>query len=234
MGPIENLTAAFGDIVDQSSAIPPAQIAAALGLSLILSLTVATVYRVTHRGVSYSQSYAHTLVIICMVIAAIMIIVGSSIARAFSLVGAMSIIRFRNAVKETRDVGFIFLIMAVGMACGTRFYTLAAAATISMCLVILLLYRANLFGKSNVSRILCIRLSADRDHESALKPVFSRFVDESSLVSMESVSGGTLQELVYSVVLKPRAEPRKMIETLRQVNENQKVRLVLGQQEIDL
>lgn len=219
---------------DQSAVIPPGQIAAALGLSLLLSLTIATVYRITHRGVSYSQSYAHTLIIMAIVIATIMVIVGSSIARAFSLVGAMSIIRFRNAVKETRDIGFIFVVMAIGMACGTRFYMLATAATFTLCAVILFLYRANLFGKTNASRILCVRLPADRDHEAALKPVLSRFVDDSSLISMESVASGTLLELVYSVVLKSSTEPRTMIDTLRQVNENQKVSLVMGQQEVDL
>lgn len=221
-------------LTDQSASIAPVHILAALGLSLVLSLVIGAVYRLTHRGVSYSQSYAHTLVIMCMVISMIMLIVGSSIARAFSLVGALSIIRFRNAVKETRDIGFIFLVMAIGMACGTHFYALAAAATLTVCAVIMLLYRVNVFGKTNTSRILCVRLPADRDHESALQPVFKKFLDESSLISMESAAGGVLQELVYSVVLKPSAEPQQILKALREVNENQKVSLVVGQQEVDL
>lgn len=221
-------------LLDLSSSIPPEQIAAGLGLSLVLSLVIATTYRVTHRGVSYSQTYAHTLVIMCMVITVIMMIVGSSIARAFSLVGAMSIIRFRNAVKETKDIGFIFLVMAIGMACGARFYTLAAIAAFLLCIVIIFLFRANMFGKAQSSRILCVRLPADRDHEGALSPVFSRYLEDSNLISMELVGGGSLQELVYSVVLKRSTEPRRLIETLRGVNENQKVSLILGQQEVDL
>jgi uncharacterized membrane protein YhiD involved in acid resistance len=219
---------------DQSAAVPPSQIAAALGLSLILSFAIAAVYRITHRGASYSQSYAHTLIIMAIVISAIMVIVGSSIARAFSLVGAMSIIRFRNAVKETRDIGFIFVVMAIGMACGTRFYTLAALMTLVISGVLMLLYRGNLFGKANASRILCVRMPADRDHESALRPVFAQFLDDSSLVSMESVASGTLLELVYSVVLKASAEPQQMLQRLRSANENQKVSLLLGQHEVDL
>lgn len=228
------ITDTLEGLLDLSSAIPPEQIAVGLGLSLVLSLVIATTYRVTHRGVSYSQTYAHTLVIMCMVITVIMMIVGSSIARAFSLVGAMSIIRFRNAVKETKDIGFIFLVMAIGMACGARFYTLAAVAAFLLCIVILLLFRANMFGKAQSSRILCVRLPADRDHEGVLGPVFARYLDDSNLISMESVGGGSLQELVYSVVLKRNTEPRRLIETLRGVNENQKVSLILGQQEVDL
>lgn len=230
----KGITDTLQNLLDLSSAIPPEQIAVGLALSLVLSLVIATTYRLTHRGVSYSQAYAHTLVIMCMVISVIMMIVGSSLARAFSLVGAMSIIRFRNAVKETKDIGFIFMVMAIGMACGTRFYTLAAIATFLLCTVILVLFRANMFGKAQSSRILCVRLPADRDHEGALSPVFSRYLEDSSLISMESVGGGSLQELVYSVVLKRSTEPRRLIDSLRHVNENQKVSLVVGQQEVDL
>lgn len=235
MNPIDKAASdSLHDLLDLSSAIPPIQIVVGLGLSLLLSLVIAATYRFTHRGVSYSQTYAHTLVIMCMVITVIMMIVGSSIARAFSLVGAMSIIRFRNAVKETKDIGFIFLVMAIGMACGSRFYTLAAIAAFLLCVVIFVLSRANMFGKAQSSRILCVRLPADRDHADALDPVFARYLDDSNLISIESVSGGALQELVYSVVLKSSTEPRRLIETLREVNENQKVSLVLGQQEVDL
>ena len=230
----KGITDTLQNLLDLSSAIPPEQVAVGLALSLALSLAIATTYRFTHRGVSYSQSYAHTLIIMCMVISVIMMIVGSSLARAFSLVGAMSIIRFRNAVKETKDIGFIFMVMAIGMACGTRFYTLAAIATFLLCTVILVLFRANMFGKAQSSRILCVRLPADRDHEGALSPVFSRYLEDSSLISMESVGGGSLQELVYSVVLKRNTEPRRLIDSLRHVNENQKVSLVVGQQEVDL
>lgn len=78
-------------------------------LSFVLSLMIGYVYRGTHRGASYTQSYVQTMVIMGMVVAIIMLIIGSNIARAFSLVGALSIVRFRNAVKDSRDVGFIFL-----------------------------------------------------------------------------------------------------------------------------
>lgn len=71
----------------------------------------------------------HTLVMCGMIIGAVMLIIGSNVARAFSLVGALSIIRFRNAVKDPRDVAFIFLAMAIGMACGTGFYLIGVTLT---------------------------------------------------------------------------------------------------------
>src|SRR5690242_15916792 len=105
---------------DATSAFTVTDVAVVLALSFVLSAAAATAYKATHRGTSYSQSFAQTLVLMGMITSLIMLIIGSNIARAFSLVGALSVIRFRNAVKETRDVGFMFFVMAVGMACGTR------------------------------------------------------------------------------------------------------------------
>ena len=90
---------------DLTSVFSLADVAIVMLLSFVLSAAMALVYRGTHRGTSYSQSFAQTLVLMGMVTALIMLIIGSNIARAFSLVGALSVIRFRNAVKETRDVG---------------------------------------------------------------------------------------------------------------------------------
>jgi hypothetical protein len=221
-------------VQDASGVIALPQILVTLILSIVLSLSIAYLYRSTHRGVSYSQSYAHTLVLLGVIVAVIMMIVGSNIARAFSLVGALSIIRFRTALKETRDMGFIFLVIAAGMAVGTQFYALAVLSTLVIAAVIVTMYKFNLYSKDDVDRILRVRLPADIDHQTAFSPVFGRFVDENRLVSMEAVSGGVLHELVYSVVLKKGAEPQQMIEALRQVNENQKVALVMGYQEVDL
>ena len=77
----------------------------ALFWSILLSMFIAITYRGTHRSVSYSQSFTQTLVLLCMIVGAVMLIIGTDIARAFTLVGALSIVRFRTAIKETRDVG---------------------------------------------------------------------------------------------------------------------------------
>jgi uncharacterized membrane protein YhiD involved in acid resistance len=219
---------------DMTSAFTLVDVAIVLALSFALSLVVTWTYRYTHRGTSYSQSYAQTLVIMTMVVALVMLIIGSNIARAFSLVGALSIIRFRNAVKETRDVGFMFLTMAIGMACGTRFYMLAIMATASLCAVIILLNRLDLFGRSVTERILRVRLPADLDFERAFEQVFDRLLAERRLISVETVTGGALQEVIYSVVPKSGIEAQALLEAVREVNGNHKVTLVVGQQEVDV
>jgi uncharacterized membrane protein YhiD involved in acid resistance len=219
---------------DLTSTFTLTDVAIVFALSFVLTMLVTWTYRFTHRGVSYSQSYAHTLILMGMSVSLIMLIIGSNIARAFTLVGALSIIRFRNAVKETRDVGFLFLAMVIGMACGTRFYALAIMATATLCAVVVVLDRLDLFGKQVIERILRVRLPSDLDYERAFEPLFDRLLEERRLISVETVTGGTLQEVIYSVVPKSGVEPQRLLEAVREVNGNNKVSLVVGQQEVDV
>lgn len=209
-------------------------VASSLALSFVLSLVIAWVYRFTHKGVSYSQQYVHTLVLMGTVVSLIMLIIGSNVARAFALVGALSIIRFRNAMKETRDVGFIFLVMAVGMAVGTRFFLLAVFSTFILSGIVIILTRFDMFGKEVTERILRIRFPATHDYESAFDIPFRAHLAEYKIISVETVKGGELQELVCSVVLKKGTTGGALLESIRAYNDNNKVTLVVGQQEVDL
>lgn len=205
-----------------------------IALSFVLSLLIGYVYQRTHRGVAYSQSYVQTVVLMAMVVGIIMLVIGSNIARAFTLVGALSIVRFRNAVKETRDVGYIFFAMAIGMACGTRFYLLAVIATVVICALLWAMDRFNFFAKESASHLLKIRLPADMPYATLFESLFARYLNRYELVAMETVQAGTLLELVYSVELKRGADVQAFLSELATLNDNNKVVLVTGQQEVDL
>ena len=221
----------FGDLTNTITLL---DVAVVFALSLVLCIMVAFVYRATHRGVSYSQSFVHTLVMLGVTVAFIMLIIGSNIARAFTLVGALSIVRFRSAIKETKDLGFVFMVMAIGMACGTQFYGLAVFAALSLSCAVVLMGKLNLFAKVIRERILIVQAPHTADYEQTFSEVFRKNLDEYNLISVETVREGALHELIYSIVLKRSADPSRFLEEVRGVNENNKVSLVLGQQEIDL
>ncbi len=231
MNPITDTLVGFGDTSGVFSLI---DVALVLLLSFFLTMIVGLVYRYTHTGVSYSQTYVHTLIIMGTVVALIMLIIGSNIARAFAMVGALSIVRFRNAMKETRDIGFMFMSMAIGMAVGTRFYLMAVFAVFILSCLVMMLFKLNLFAKDIHERILRIRLPIGMDYEQAFEDIFHTYLDVYRLISLETVRAGVLQEVVYSVVIKKNASPQDLLEVIRQHNGNQKVTLVLGQQEVDL
>src|SRR6185312_2485482 len=209
-------------------------IAIALSLSFVLSAMIGWVYRFTHRNVSYSQSYVQTLVILGMLIALIMLVVGSNIARAFALVGALSVVRFRNAIKETRDVGFIFLVMGVGMAAGTRFYTLAIVAAVAISLIIVVMYRFNWFAADVQRQVVKVQVPPDGGYTDGIQDVLIAHTSEFELVSIESIRGGALTEMMYTVRLKKGHEPGQLVTALGERTGGQRVTVLTGYDQTDL
>ncbi len=140
-----------------------ADVLLAMTVSALLVTALAHLYRSTHRGTSYSQTYVVTLFIMAVATAVIMMIIGSNIARAFSLVGALSIIRFRTAVKDARDTGFLFAAIVIGMGCGTQFYMPAIAFTAFIFVLVLLLDTFEFGGKAKPDNIIRITFKKDED-----------------------------------------------------------------------
>ena len=203
-------------------------------LSFVLSAFIGWIYKITHRGTSYTQSFVFTLVLNGMVVALVMMVVGSNIARAFSLVGALSIIRFRNAVKETRDVGFIFFTMAIGMAIGTKFYLLAIIAAIIISLVILIMTRFNWYARQIASQILRVQVPSGIPFDTLFDAAFLKYTHSSELISVDSAHNGMLTELTYSIGLKKPKEIQEFLTEIKNLNSNNRVTLIAGYNTTDL
>lgn len=203
-------------------------------LSFVLSAFIGWVYKSTHRGTSYTQSFVFTLVINGMVVALVMMIVGSNIARAFSLVGALSIIRFRNAIKETRDVGFIFFTMAIGMAIGTKFYLLAVAGAVVISLMIFIMVRFDWFARDMAGQILRIQVPNGVPFDSLFDSPFVKYTNVSELISVDTIHNGAMTELTYSIGLKRSNRVQEFLSELRTLNGNNKITLIAGYNSTDL
>jgi uncharacterized membrane protein YhiD involved in acid resistance len=203
-------------------------------LSFVLSAFIGWIYKITHRGTSYTQSFVFTLVLNGMIVAVVMMIVGSNIARAFSLVGALSIIRFRNAVKETRDVGFIFFTMAIGMAIGTRFYLLGVIAAIVISLIILLMTRFNWYAREMASQILRIQIPNGAPFDTLFDKAFVKYTRSSELISVDSVQSGMMTDLTYSIGMKKPSQIQEFLTEIRNLNGDNKVTLIAGYNGTDL
>jgi uncharacterized membrane protein YhiD involved in acid resistance len=221
-------------IEDMSAEFSVLEVVLVLALSFALSAFIGWIYKITHRGTSYTQSFVFSLVLNGMIVAVVMMIVGSNIARAFSLVGALSIIRFRNAVKETRDVGFIFFTMAVGMAIGTRFYLLGVITAVVISLVILVMTRFNWYAREMSSQILRIQLPSGVPFDTLFDSAFLKYTSTSELISVDSVHGGTLTDLTYSIGMKKSNQVQEFLTEIRNLNGNNKVTLIAGYNGTDL
>jgi uncharacterized membrane protein YhiD involved in acid resistance len=135
---------------------------AGLVLATLLTFGMVQTYRATHRGATYSVAFLQALFILSVCTTVIMVVIGSNIARAFSLVGALSIVRFRTAIKDPRDVGFVFASLAVGMASGTGFYAAAVVFTAFLCILLLVLGRLNVGAVTSTDALVRVTFGAGR------------------------------------------------------------------------
>ncbi len=108
----------------------PLQIVVNLLMALVLSLATSFVYRKTHSGYAYSRSFNITLVVVAMVITMIMVVISNHLALSLGLVGSLSVIRFRSAIKEPKDIAYLFLSIAIGLSCSIGSYLSAILGTI--------------------------------------------------------------------------------------------------------
>ena len=120
-------------------------------LAILFSLPMAWVYTITKTGDEPDPSMVQTLVILTMVVTGVMIVVGSDLARAFSLVGVVAAVRFRNTLKDPKDAVYIFIAIALGMACGFGVYLIAVWLSVAMSLTLLLMWKFK-FGRLQRAR----------------------------------------------------------------------------------
>ena len=197
-----------------------------LALSAALCMFIAVVYRNCMRGASYSQSFQHTIILMGIIVSVIMLIIGSNIARAFSLVGALSIIRFRTAIKDPMDVGYLFFAMAVGMACGTQFYGIAIVTTFFISAIIFFLSRTNFGSRIFPEYFLEIQFISGSDLPALMSDCLEKFTTRFTCNRIETIMGGALVEAGYTLQLKSGVSEKDFLDTLREINGNNKVKLI--------
>lgn len=192
--------------------VTPQQLFASLMIALACGLGMAFIYRISYRGTGYSAPFADSIVMLTMVTALVITVIGDNLARAFGLVGAMSIIRFRTALRDTQDIVFIFFALAVGMAAGTGLYKLAGTATITIGLVALILSRGNFNRFVKKHYVLHVRGTID---SSQLEKELEKHVAESKLISFRS-SGGQ-SEIYMQVTPKGKSSPASITKEIDQL-----------------
>ena len=187
-------------------------IALSMVMSTLLTFVIAFVYRLTHRGTSYSQSFLVTMFLMAVTTSVVMLIIGSNIARAFSLVGALSIIRFRTAVKDARDTGYLFAAMVVGMGCGTQFYLASISLTAFVSALMLLLYMTDYGIKRKLESIVRVTYTTANGSAAGIESVLDgSYKDVRRINRMLDVGDG--QETDVYVVRQAKSSDAKEAES---------------------
>lgn len=211
----------------------PQSVVINLFLALGAGLLIGVIYRRTHKGLSYSQSFVVTLVLMCITVSAVMMVIGSNLARAFALVGALTIVRFRTVVKDTKDTAFIFFALTEGIASGTGNYILAAFSTFFIGTVALVLSRTN-FGSIHRSEfMLRFRFNRESGDEQAYISFINDRAARSGIIHIEPSNDGVYLTLTYDLSLKPGFSSRDIVTGLNAISGVDNVNLVAASNDVD-
>lgn len=213
------------------------QVAINVAFAFILSLLTALVYQFTHRGHSYSKNFVTSLIIISIVVSVVMMVVGNSLARAFALLGAFSIIRFRTAVKDTKDIAFVFLALVIGMAAGTNNYIIGLIGTVLILIFIILLSKVNLTGaeRSKYTLSVFVKNSKNKDRKATdiFGSTFDKFVKRKDLLSVSTRDNGKFLEHVFAIDFKNKINTEDFLKELTDLNSIEKVHLFSTKEDIE-
>lgn len=203
----------------------------ALGAALVLGLVISLVYIRTHKEEGYSAGFTITLIMLPAIIAIIIMLIGNNVARAFSLAGAFSLIRFRSAPGDPKDIAYVFFTLAVGLACGMGYLGYGAIFAVILCLVMVLLQRLN-FGKPRSSCMqLKIAIPEDLNFQGLFDDIFERYTNSWSLKRVKTTDFGTIFEIIYIIDLKSADEQKQFIDELRCRNGNLNISLTMKEYE---
>ena len=212
----------------------PQEIIINLILSFVLGLIISVVYKYTHKGLSYSQSFMITNIFVAVIVCMVIMIIGNSLARAFALVGALSIIRFRTVVKDTKDTAYIFWSLAAGMASGTGSYFLAIAGTFIITSIAFILDKTNFGSIIKSEFILQFRTISNNSETSSLfNKTISKFSKSSTLLSSESSEDGESIKLSFDIVLKDEKNQTELISELSKIAGLKEIVIIAAKSDVD-
>lgn len=170
-----------------STDISVSQIIAVLGVTLLIALYIYIIYRLCSNSNFYSKDFNKTLAVIPIITAAIVLAIQSNLVISLGMVGALSIVRFRNAVKNPLDLLFLFWAISVGIICGAGLFSVAVIMSLAVTILVFLL---DLIKTPNAAYLLVVQ-SENKDIELQLKDILSEYGKGSKIKSRNITMNGT-------------------------------------------
>ena len=204
-----------------------------LVVSIILGLIISISYMKTSKEEVVTSGFAITLIMLPAIISIIILLVGNNVARAFSLAGAFSIIRFRSEPKDPKDISYIFFTLAVGLSAGMGYILYAILFTIILCLIMFVLKFINYAEPDKSCLELRITIPENLNYENVFDDVLKKYTSSWKFKKIKTKEFGSLFEITYSVVMNT-GNQKKFIDEVRCRNGNLGVILSVPQEKNNL
>lgn len=204
-----------------------------LVVSIILGLIISISYMKTSKEEVVTSGFAITLIMLPAIISIIILLVGNNVARAFSLAGAFSIIRFRSEPKDPKDISYIFFTLAVGLSAGMGYILYAILFTIILCLIMFVLKFINYAEPDKSCLELRITIPENLNYENVFDDILKKYTSSWKFKKIKTKEFGSLFEITYSVVMN-NGNQKKFIDEIRCRNGNLGVILSVPQEKNNL
>jgi uncharacterized membrane protein YhiD involved in acid resistance len=200
-------------------------------LAFVLGQLLAWLYYFTHTGLSYSRSFVQSLILITVIVAMVMSTIAGSFVVAVGLMGALSIIRFRNIIKDTRDIAFIFCALVIGMASGSQRYGTAIIGSLIICGIILYLHMSEFGTHRPHNAFLRFNLHGHIDAQHPILATLNKFCSGHTMISSQGGDfGDPSVEYAYQVMIKNAARNEQMLSELQTIEGITSVNLTVQEQ----
>lgn len=216
-----------------ANTIPPVNIVINIIVAFVLCFIISIVYKNTHKGLSYSQSFLYTLILGGMVVSAVMMVIGNSLARAFGAFGAFSLIRFRTAIKDAKDMAYIFLVLVVGMAAGTNNYLIAFVITLFSLVIMVVLTKTNFGSIRKYDYILTFHLDSSISGNESYKRLFDKYLKSNNLLHIDAKEGGRIMKLIINIRFSDDSKSQDFLKELNSLSGISQVSLINAKNDIE-
>ncbi len=198
---------------------------ACLIASIVLGFGVSILYMLTHKKEGYTQSYAITLImlppIVCVLLMLINFIGGIAIAGIFGLT------RYRSVAADPKDIGYVFMAMALGVVTGMGYIAYAVIFLVAMAIVLFVLNMLNFAAPKNSDMTLKIAVPENLNYDGLFDSVLNKYCASWRLRRVKTTNFGSMFDCIYSIQLPTNVEQKKMIDELRTLNGNMTITLTL-------
>jgi len=195
-------------------------------VALLLGVIVAWIYLRTTKNRELGSSFPITLVLLSILIAMVTQVIGDNVARAFSLVGALSIVRFRTVVRDTRDTAYVIFAVVVGMAIGAHnLWVAAIGIAIIGITTFIMAARTKVPKNPGAVFLMTLRVGLGNDLDQLAGGVLDAHLEGRKLISVATVKQGSALEFIYETHLRAGASPEAMIKALNRIEGVQDVQL---------
>jgi hypothetical protein len=181
---------------------------------------VSLLYAFTHRKTVYDHAFNTTLLLLPLIVSVIIMLVSNNIARAFSLAGVFTLVRFRTTISDTRDITFVFSTVAIGLAMGMGYITYAVIITAFIMGVLLLISFLKLDEVKDNNAKLKIIIPESLNYIGAFDDVFKTYTTYARLRKVKTTDFGTTFELTYIINMRSDVNQKLFLDAIRVINGN--------------